>query len=218
MTFSVWGMELGKVAAIKGVVKLKKEKGIKKVRVDRGYTIQSGDMLITSKDSFAKLKMKDNSLIVLDKNAIIRFLSFSEIKQESGKIYYKITHKEAKNALQVRTTFAIIGIKGTVFIIKAEENKEVLLQKGVVEISSIKNEFELYKKRVNEEFNKFKETQNKGFERYKENLYEKVRMTRSFDLYDRNKVEFDGNRVREESFSKSDKDEFKYFETLIDAI
>ena len=211
-------MELGEVAALKGIVKLKTEKSIKKVKVDAGYTIEDGDMLITSKDSYAKLKMKDNSLIVLDKNSIIRFLSSSEVKQESGKIYYKITQKKVKNPLQVRTNFAIIGIKGTVFIVKAEENKELLLQKGVVEISSIKEEFELYKQRVNEAFNKFKETQNKGFERYKESLYEQVKLTKSFDLYEMNKVEFDGNRVREESFSKSDRDEFEYFETLIDEI
>lgn len=216
--FSLWGMKLGEVVAVKGTVKLKTEKSIKKVKIDAGYTLQSGDMIISSKDSYAKLKMKDDSLIVLDKNSIIRFLSSSELKQERGKIYYKITHKEVKNPLHVRTNFAIIGIKGTVFIVKAEEKKEVLLQKGVVEISSIKEEFALYKKRVNDEFKKFKETQNKDFENYKQSLYEKVKMTKSFDLYNMNKVEFDGNKVRENSFEESDKNEFEYFKTLIDEI
>lgn len=218
LPFSLWGMQIGEVRAVKGIVKLKTTTSIKKINIFKGYVVKNGDMLITSKDAFAKIRMKDNSLIILDKNSIIHFLSLSEIKQESGKIYYHITSKKVKNSLHVKTNFAIIGIKGTVFIVKADRNKEILLQKGLVGISSIKEEFKLYKKRVNKEFNRFKASQNNEFERYKNSHYEKARMTKSFDLHNRNKVQFDGDQVREDSFGIDDVKEFKYFEQLINEI
>ncbi|MBA1433630.1 MAG: FecR domain-containing protein [Epsilonproteobacteria bacterium] len=191
----------------------------KNKRVTAGYILQEDDILVTSQNSFAKLLLKDDSLVLLDQNAIMHFFSCSEMKQERGKVYYKITAKKVKNALRVKTDFAIIGIKGTVFIVKSDEkNRAVLLQEGLVQIDSIKEEFALYKKRVNEEFNKFKTMQNDGFENFKKSQYEKVAMVKSFDLHAMNKVVFDGNKVKEDDFQTSDNKEFEYFQQLNDEI
>ncbi|MFT7860403.1 MAG: FecR family protein [Sulfurimonas sp.] len=208
------------VEELQGNIKVKVANSIKKTKIKKGYEIQEGDILSSYKDSYAKIVLTDNSTLVLDADSIVRFKKLSQLQQDQGRIYYKITSKKAKNSLQVKTDFAIIGIKGTTFIIKAGEEDEVLLQEGVVGINSIKKAFELYRKKVHAEFKDFKTKQMQGFEEYKSAYsgYEKVISTSSFDLEKQNKLRFDDNIVKEDSFEIDDYQEFKYFEKLIDEI
>jgi uncharacterized membrane-anchored protein YhcB (DUF1043 family) len=170
-------------------------------------------------DSYAKIVLIDHSTIVLDKESILQFASATNLKQKSGRVFYKITSKKVKNSFQVKTDFAIIGIKGTTFIIKVTNDKEVLLKEGVVEIDSIKKEFELYRKKIKSQFEDFKSKQKEEFKTYKDEYsqYQKS-MTKTFDLQKQHKISFDKNRVKEDDFNKKDKQEFKYFEKLIDEI
>lgn len=211
---------IGSVEELQGKVKVKVSNSIKKVNVEKGYELQEGDILSTYKDSYAKILLADNSLLVLDADSMVHFSSVSDLQQKCGRVYYKITSKKAKNSLKVKTDFAIIGIKGTTFIVKASEDKEVLLQEGVVGINSIKEEFELYRKKINREFDDYKSKQMQGFQEYKSAYsgYEKVINTKSFDLQKQNKLRFDDNVVKEDSFEKDDYQEFKYFEKLINEI
>ncbi|WP_304544739.1 FecR family protein [Sulfurimonas microaerophilic] len=216
----IYASVIGSVEYVQGNVKVKSSQSIKKVKVQQGYQIQEGDIITSYKDSYAKIVLVDNSTLVLDADSIVHFGSASELAQEKGRVYYKVTSKKVKNSFKVKTDFAIIGIKGTTFIVKAEEQKEVLLQEGLVGINSIKEEFELYRKKINADFEAFKAQQQQGFEEYKNGYsgYEKVMTTKAFDLQKQNKLSFDQNLVKEDSFEKDDYKEFEYFEKLIDEI
>ena len=211
------GSKIATIEAFQGKVKVKRADSILKVKARIGMEVDQGDMVITSAQSSAKITMEDNSTIIVDEDAILSFVSPSEITQKQGRVYYKITHKKAHNKLQIKTDFAIIGIKGTTFIIKSSQDKEVLLQEGVVGVQSIKEAFELYRAQVNAEFEAYKAKQQQGFEAYK-NSYQAPIITDSFELKHNNKVRFDGNKVKEESFGNDEKDEFEYFKQLSDAL
>ncbi|WP_280331249.1 FecR family protein [Sulfurimonas sp. C5] len=214
----IYASVIGTVEELQGNVKVKPQNSIKKIKVLAGYQIQEGDILSTYEDGCAKIKLEDNSTLIVDTDSMVRFISGVDLKQENGKVYYKITSKKTKDALKVETNFAIIGIKGTTFIVKADEQKELLLQEGVVGINSIKEEFELYRKKINAEFEDFKAKQQQGFDEYKAAFekYEKAVKTQAFDLQQQNKVSFEDNIVKEDSFDQNDADEFKYFEKLFD--
>ena len=215
---------IGVVSLYKGNVKIKSKNSIKKTQVQLGLTIKSGDLIISSKKSAAKIKLRDGSVVLLDQSSSIYFHSLTQAEQQSGKILYRITSRDAKNSLKVKTPFAIIGIKGTTFIVNTTKNASVSLKEGLLGITSPNQEFHLYRKKIEEEFSRYKEQgkkhikqQKEEFERYKQKQqqYKKVKVVESFDLKAGNKISFKGKEVKESSFTKNESDEFKYFYNLL---
>ncbi|MEA2073905.1 MAG: FecR domain-containing protein [Campylobacterota bacterium] len=208
---------VGTVELLKGIVKVKSENSIKKSKLILGQAINAGDMIISSKDASVKLKLTDGSVLVLDERSTIHFSSLKEASQIEGKVLYKITSRDSKNSLKVKTPFAIIGIKGTTFIINATENASVSLQEGLIGVSAIDAEFELYRKKVQKEFDDYVSAQDLAFEEFKneQNKYAIAEPTREFDLEAGNKISFNDNVVNEDAFDKDDDSDFEYFEKLI---
>lgn len=208
---------VGTVELLKGVVKIKSESSIKKSKVILGQEVKAGDMIISSKNASVKLKLTDGSVLVLDERSTIHFSSLIEASQIEGKVLYKITSRDSRNSLKVKTPFAIIGIKGTTFIINATEDESVSLQEGLIGVSAIDAEFELYRKKVQKEFDDYVSEQDLAFEEFKneQNKYAIAEPTREFDLQAGNKISFNDNVVNEDAFDKDDNSDFEYFEKLI---
>jgi FecR protein len=210
---------LGSVELSKGNVKVKSEGSFKKSKVTKGLDIKKGDLITTSKNANAVIKLLDGSTLVLDASSTLHFASANMAEQETGKVYYKITSRDAKNALKVKTPFAIIGIKGTTFIVDSGEKASVKLKEGVVGIQSIKEEFELYRKAVQAEYNKYLSEQEAEYQKYlNEQNKGAALLTKEFDLQAGNTISFDGQKVDEKAWTKEDDAEFERFEKLMGSI
>ncbi len=217
-TFTYASDAIGSVEQLNGVVKVKSEDSFKKSKVKVGFKIKAGDLLSTSKNSSAVIKLRDDSTIVLDASSTVRFASALSLEQKDGKIYYKITSRDSQHALAVTTPFAIIGIKGTTFIINsADGDASVILKEGLIGVSSIKEEFNLYRKSVEAKYNKFIDEQMSEFEKFKnkQNKYAEPIKTKEFDLKEGNRISFNEERVNEDGWSKDDEAEFAYFKELM---
>ena len=211
---------VGSVESVKGSVKVKSEGSFKKSKVIVGLVIKEGDLITTSKKSSLLIKLSDGSDVVVDSSSSIHFQKDNLIEQDGGKIFYKITSRSAKNSLKVKTPFAIIGIKGTQFVVNATDDASVILKEGLIGVASIKEEFELYRKKVQEEFDNYVAKQQSDFQKYKnaQNKYAIAEMTKEFDLKAGNRISFNENRVNEDAWSKEDDAEFEYFEKLINSM
>ena len=210
---------IGSVKLVKGNVKVKSENSFKKSKLSVGFEVKSGDLITTSKKATAVIKLLDGSTLVLDESSTLHFNSSNIVEQQDGKIYYKITSRDAKNSLSIKTPFAIIGIKGTTFIIDAGEKDSVKLKEGLIGVQSIKEEFELYREEVKKQFNDFMAQQQAAFEDYKHvqdpGFAEK---TKEFDLQAGKTISFNGQKVNEKSWTKEDEAEFEAFEKLMKSI
>lgn len=207
---------IGLVQKVDGSVKVKSEDSIRKSKVKVGTEIKSGDLITTSKKASAVLKLVDGSVLVLDESSSISFLEDSLAEQTEGKVYYKITSRDSKNSLKIKTPFAIIGIKGTTFIVDAGDGASVALKEGLIGVQSIKEEFELYRKAVQKQFDDFMQEQQKAFEEFKQVQDPGfAEITKEFDLQEGNTISFDGNRVNEKAWTKDDDAEFARFEKLM---
>ncbi len=208
---------VGSVKSLVGNVKIKNEGSFKKNKVILGLEIKEGDLITTSKRGSLVIKLIDGSSVVVDVNSAIHFLATDLFQQKKGKIFYKITSRTAKNSLKIKTPFAIIGIKGTTFIINATQDESVILKEGLIGIKSIKEEFELYRKTLQEEFNNYASGQELEFEKFKNSLDEDIvrEFTKEFDLESGNRISFNGNKVNEDAWAKKDDEEFAYFMRLI---
>ena len=208
---------IGLVQKSDGNVKVKSEGSFKKSKVNTGYEIKSGDLITTAKKANVVLKLVDGSVLVLDASSSIHFKDDKNAEQTNGKVFYKITSRDAKNSLKIKTPFAIIGIKGTTFIVNADENEaSVKLQEGLIGIASIKEDFELYRKDLQKQFNNFMKEQKSAFEEFKQAQRSGfAEITKEFDLKAGNTVSFDGNKVDEKTFSENDEAEFQRFKELM---
>ena len=216
-TFAGANAIVGSVEKFEGDVKVKSVGSVKKSKVSSGLEVQEGNLITTAKEAFVLIKLIDGSSVVLDASSTIHFKSDNAIEQNDGKIYYKITSRDAKNALKIKTPFAIIGIKGTSFVVNATQNASVTLKEGLIGVTSIKEEFELYRKKVQEEFNNYVSDQQSEFEKYKneQNKYAVAESTKEFDLEAGNRVSFSGQKVNEDAWSEEDDAEFERFEKFM---
>lgn len=210
---------IGNVTQLDGRVKVKNEGSFKKSKVDVGYELKSGDLLSTSKNSSAVLKLSDGSNVVLAQNSSIHFSGANQAEQSEGKIYYKITSRDAKNSLKIKTPFAIIGIKGTTFIVNSEKrNQSVALKEGLIGVASLKDQFALYRKEVLAKYNAYVSEQMSEFEKFKNAGKEpKPEMTKQFDLKEGNVISFSDNVVKESGWNEKDDAEFEDFEKMMNS-
>lgn len=208
---------IGNVESFKGIVKVKAEGSFKKSKIKTGSQIKEGDLVTTSKKSSAVLKLTDGSTVILDASSSIHFPSVKNAEQVSGKIFYKITSRDAKNSLKIKTPFAIIGIKGTTFIINSDKGSEALaLKEGLVGVTSIKEEFELYRKDMMAKYNSYVDDQMSEFEKYKQGIKEPEPIkTKEFDLKQGNIVSFSGKKVKETAWQEKDNQDFAEFEKMM---
>jgi hypothetical protein len=208
---------IGVVEQSTGIVKVKGKDSFKKTSVKAGYEIKEGDLLSTLKDAKAVLKLSDDSDVILSDNSSINFISATNAEQVSGKIFYKITSRDAKDSLKIKTPFAIIGIKGTTFVVNSDKGSEsVALKEGLIGISSIKKEFALYRKEVLAAFVNYASEQMSEFEKFKHPEREpKPEVTKEFDLEEGNVISFSENTVKESAWNKNDDEVFAEFEKLI---
>lgn len=210
-------MVVAKIDSFNGNVKIKREGSIKKEKLSCGLEIKSGDLIVSSKNASAKITLNDKSILILAQKSSIYFNALNSIEQKDGKVLYKITSRSAKHALKVKTPFAIIGIKGTTFIVNStDKSSYITLKEGLIGVQSLKEEFELYRKKVAEEFDNYRSKEQKDFEKFKtiDDAYEAVVYTKEFDLKHGHRVSFENKTVKEESIGQKFKNEFEIFEKL----
>jgi len=207
---------IGTVETVTGSVKVKNEGSIKKSKIKIGQEIKEGDLVTTSRKGKTVIKLVDGSSIVLDISSSVHFAANNSIEQKGGKVFYNITSRNAKNSLKVKTPFAIIGIKGTTFVINSSEDKKsVALKEGKIGVASATPQtFNLYRKEILAKYNEFVNAQMDGFDKFRGIEKPKPEVTREFDLKAGNVISFEGNTVKESAWGANDDAEFGNFESM----
>ncbi|MDH5464214.1 MAG: FecR family protein [Thiovulaceae bacterium] len=203
------------VKKVEGRAKVQTSQSIKKSNLNVGYELKKGDSIITYKTSKVVLLMQDKTKIVLDAYTKLTLLSESDYKQSGGKVFYKVTKRKGAKGLNVTTPFAIIGVKGTEFVIEDNNTTgEVALNEGLIGVDSPdKKPFELIDKdKVDAKMGGSPDEVNAEFEAYKEQLYKEfAEYVSSFDLEPGKKLSFNGKQVLQSSQGKSDQQMFKLY-------
>jgi molybdopterin synthase catalytic subunit len=216
-TASLNATVVGSVSKVVGSVKVKSEGSFKKSKVKPDQEIKEGDLVTTSRKGMAVIKLVDGSNVVLDKSSSIHFTANNSLDQQGGKVFYKITSRDAKNSLKIKTPFAIIGIKGTTFTVNAQKDNEyVALKEGLIGIASMKEQFKLYRKEILAKYKSFVEDQMSEYEKFKKGLTDpEPEVTKEFDLEAGNVVSFSDNVVKERKFKEENEAEFEAYEKMI---
>src|SRR3989338_2470007 len=119
-------------------------------------------VLVTGPDGRAVVRIGDTGYIVVEKNSKIEVNREKDhaqfLRQVTGMIYYAVNFiKGSQQPMEVRTTTATIGIRGTRFLVTdLPERKEIGMRKGLVSVTSLGEEFEIHRKAPEDEFEAFK--------------------------------------------------------------
>jgi FecR-like protein len=216
---------LGVIVQIEGKAKVLSKDSIKKHKAAKEEKLYAGDRVITYTDSKAIIKLKDGSAVILNKASELLFITPNRLRQDAGEVYYKIKKRVAAKGLKIETSFSIIGIKGTEFIVDLDDQGEIALNEGVIGIASLHAAFELHKQKMMQAYEKYKQEQMDGFEAYKAKDEEEiVSHVKAFDLEPGRMLSFSSaehceqacsSRVKEKMLSSDVKERFEIYKAML---
>ncbi len=175
--------------------------------------LNAGDKIRVKRNASAVVLLPDASVVLLtEKSTLILKSSYNHFI-ETGKILYDIKKQKSIGGLIVATKSAIIGVKGTQFMVK--ENKganAIFLQEGEITVESTKAEFKRAVQQEQDEFAQFKNE----FNDYKKQMQEEfVEYVKSITLKEGKAINISGdNTVSDVKFTQSDKDDFALLNSL----
>lgn len=139
LVMSAWanaGQVVGKVSNVSGPLVAKKIDGVVKI-LTTNSEVEQGDILITEKATYARVKFIDNSEITLRPATQLKIENFSydEARPEGDNAFFNLVKgglrsitgalgKRNREKVGINTPTATIGIRGTTFIVEYVEGAE----------------------------------------------------------------------------------------------
>lgn len=184
------------------------------------------NVLATGPDGRAVVRVGNAGYIVLEKNSKIEIGNSKDragfLRHLTGMIYYALHTIKGDRKLEVRTSTATIGVRGTRFLVAdLPERNEIDMRKGLISVTSPEGEFEIHRKAEQDEFEAFKQEardaiakEKREFDEYKANTErEFVEYKREFSLGANRMATFDGKRVQERPLSAESVKEMESIES-----
>jgi len=225
-TFELEKKSVAVIIKVEGKAKILSQESINKHEAKLGEALYEGDRLLTYAATNVLVELDDSSSVILAANSELSFIDTNNLKQDTGEIYYKVKARKSTQGLKVQTPFSIMGIKGTEFIVEANAEETISLNEGIVDIESLKANFELHKKQVMKEYKKFKDEQNTAFEAYKDEIKgESVSYVKEFELEAGKVLHFSSaqncqatceSQVNEKDISAEVKKKFELYQKMLE--
>jgi hypothetical protein len=217
------------VLKVEGGITLSDSSGKESKPVQAGSVLPRGAVLSTGPNARAVVRVGSDGIIVVGNSSRVEINKTEEhtsfFRQVTGVIYYALNAIKGRNPIEVRTTSATLGVRGTRFLVtETEARNEVGMRKGVVNVTSPEGEFELHKQAEQSEFEAYKreakeamDKQKREFEEYKaKTQHEFIEYKREFSLGANRMASFDGKRVLEKPLSEESKKDMESFESYAD--
>ena len=125
--------EAGHVKVTKGSVQI--ERGGQKIPATLGAMVQAGDVVVTGVDGSVGITFLDNSLLSAGPNSVLAIDRFafdstthqgsfeSSLKKGTLAVVSGKLAKQSPDAMKVRTPAAVLGVRGTEFLVRTGDPK-----------------------------------------------------------------------------------------------
>ncbi len=215
------------IVKAQGIVTVSPSASVKPKKVTTKSILPSANILSTSENGRAVVRIGNTGYIVLEKNSQIEINTTDShaglFRHLSGLAYYAVNSiKDKDHTLEVKTKTSTIGIRGTRFLVTdVAERSEIGMRKGTISVTSLKGEFEIHKQSEQEEFEAMKKegeaavTKEKTeFEAYKHDIeHEFVEYKHELSLEANRMLSFDGNRVTNRPLNKETEEKLEDMES-----
>ncbi len=201
----------GNIEKFEGKVILYPYGGVKGVAAKNGMEFKVKDSVRTFQKSNAFIKFIDSSKIVVNENSILYVKDITNLNLKNGKVVFDIQKQGDKEGIKIATKTAIIGVKGTKFLVAVSNNEvDVILKEGEISVKAVKGDFKRYLQKEEEDYEKFVKDTKEDYEEYKRKMQEEfVEFVKEFTMKDEMGVSIKGNEVRNIKDLKEFEDEFE---------
>jgi hypothetical protein len=176
---------VGSIRELNGKAILHKQGEVRGVKATSGDVLKAQDILRTKRNSQAVVQLIDGSTVVLQEQSSLHLKGLQSLSLEEGTVLFDIRKRGGSKGLQVATKTAVIGVKGTQFLVKDKDNKvDVYLNEGKVEVNPVEGSFKHYKAVTTASFDDYSKQMMAQFEEEKKEMQEGVeQMKREFVEY-----------------------------------
>lgn len=195
---------VGSIRELNGKAMLHKQGEVRGIKASSGDILKAQDILRTKRNSNAVIQLIDGSTIVLQEQSSLHLKGLQSLSLEEGTVLFDIRKRGQSKGLTVATKTAVIGVKGTQFLVKDEDNQvDVYLNEGNVEINPIEGSFKHYKAVTTASFDEYSQQMMQEFQQEKEKMQqgiedmkrEFVDYLNSFDMEAGTAVSISGNEL-----------------------
>ena len=129
----------GEVKIAKGDVQVKNQEGLNPI--EQGARLKVNDVVVTQEKSFAKILMVDDSVFTIGPNSEVKIEKFDYsdktdrkmlISFIKGQIRGLIKNKAKEGDLNLKTNLAVMGIRGTEFLMNHQKQEKVEISEFAV--------------------------------------------------------------------------------------
>ena len=151
--------QAGQLAKYQGEILIRQDQKSKPQLVDEsGAVLRVGNQLRTQKDSEAFIRWIDGSKIVMKEKSQLSINAIDYLNVDNGSVIFNIANIQRPKPVRVGVKLAILGIRGTKFIVvNQDENYNVYLKEGNITITSLSEDFKIYKKQIESQMREFHE-------------------------------------------------------------
>lgn len=201
----------GYIEKFDGKVIVYKNGSVKGDMAKKGFELRKGDSVRTFSKSNAYIKFVDDSKVVLTEKSTMYIKDVKMINLKVGKVVSEIQKQENNKGVKIATKSAIIGVKGTKFLVNVDKDGvDVVLKEGSINVQSVKGEFKRYLKDEEEDFNKFVDDTKKDYDDYKKKMGEEfVEFVKEFTLEGEMAISIKNNEVKNLKDTSAFDDEFE---------
>ena len=170
--------------------------------------LQVGSVVRTKDQSKAFVELIDGSKVVLKEISQLRIKDSNFFDVEDGMVLFEVARIKRKRPFRVGVKLAILGIRGTQFLVDAQaDDYSIYLKEGSMFVESETQEFELYEQ-AQQEINAFKKEAAKEIEAFqseiakemakfdKEKQKELAKFVNKFEMHENSGISIQGNVAR----------------------
>lgn len=206
-----WAEPAGQIVTMQGGARLFTKGVVAPVTAKAGDSLAVGQTLKTRLESQADLRLTDGTKVIVGPNSAIEFIEAKKVAATGPKVLFKVTKQTDIKGLTITTPSAIIGVRGTTFLIATDTSgKEVIyLKEGMLAVHSPKGEFKSYLGSIQEELDTYK----KEFDEYKKQIeQEHVQYVQEVTMQGGIAISIDGGEVRATPITETIQKEFEALE------
>ncbi len=162
----------GQLAKYQGEILIRQDNKSKPQLIDEtGAFLHIGNQLRTQKNSEAFIRWIDGSKIVMKEKSQLSINAIDYLDVDNGSVIFDIAKIQRPKPVRVGVKLAILGIRGTKFmVINQGENYNVYLKEGDITITSLAEDFKIYKNQIKSQMKQFREQFEREAKQFKSDI------------------------------------------------